>query len=1001
MHILFALLLTGCVSDPEPFANAYVIDDLSQAIGGVKALAQPGDLLIENDHMRVVILGERYSMGPGLFGGSLIDADLQRYDPAYSQGKGNDLFSEMFATANLYVQAIQPPDADPIEDWFVPGTVEVIADGSDGEAAIIRATGSAYTFLTILYGIMGYMGMPDFHIVTDYILEPGEPWMLMRTTVTMGADEEPAAQGQPLPLATVDMPILDYIMETGLALGDFYLAGGSVKTFTPGLGRDESGAVLDATEAGRSLFTEPFTPDFLANTGDGTSYALAMLDGVMLVPMFSSNLTGALGAGIDGAADGDRFQSGETFSYERIFTVGDGDVGSVLDNILQARGTPVGTVEGWVEEKGTREPLSHVDVFAFEGQSTSMDDIYNLWITDVGLRESKFDGSFVGNLPVGTWTLLPHATGRPSGDPVVIEVKEGKTLSVRLELPMTGNVEVTVVDEVGRELPAKISFLSTTGVSMRNFDLGDSYISGGVSEVAYTPGGPVSVTLAPGEYYAVASRGHEYELGVSEPFVVTDHEPVRMELQVVHSVDTSGWISADFHVHGEMSVDAGTPLERRVLSMAAEGVEFFNSSDHDILTEYAPVVEALGLEEWVHTEVGVESSTMELGHYVGFPLRMDHLADAQGAFDWTELSGRDIFDALRDLRRPGEVEPITISAHPRAGILGYFDEYGLSHYRDDGNGDVLLTGSLMAMANPYGDVGEFTLDFDAMEIFNEKRFDFLRTPTQSEIDAYYAGEDITAYDIITRTMDEQQALIDGTDTFSATVKGALEDWFNLNNLGYRITAVGNSDTHDPLTVESGCPRNFLMVEGDSATGIDVEQVAEAIRAHRVVASHGPFIRFEADGQPVGSEVTTTGSVDLFIEVQAPMWMDIDHVELIENGTLIQEWAVPATQEVVAFSETVTVQPDKDSWYAVVAAGDNDLSPVYTPVERPSIQISDIVGGALGDVEGLPIDVSSLASPVTAPRIFPMMPFAVTNAIWVDVGADGWDPPGFAEWIVEP
>jgi hypothetical protein len=31
----------------------------------------------------------------------------------------------------------------------------------------------------------------------------------------------------------------------------------------------------------------------------------------------------------------------------------------------------------------------------------------------------------------------------------------------------------------------------------------------------------------------------------------------------------------------------------------------------------------------------------------------------------------------------------------------------------------------------------------------------------------------------------------------------------------------------------------------------------------------------------------------------------------------------------------------------------------------------------------------------------MIPYALTNPIWVDVGGDGWDAPGLPEWMSEP
>ena len=45
----------------------------------------------------------RNSMGPGLYGGGLVDADLQVTDPTRAGRSGNDRFAELFPTGNLNI----------------------------------------------------------------------------------------------------------------------------------------------------------------------------------------------------------------------------------------------------------------------------------------------------------------------------------------------------------------------------------------------------------------------------------------------------------------------------------------------------------------------------------------------------------------------------------------------------------------------------------------------------------------------------------------------------------------------------------------------------------------------------------------------------------------------------------------------------------------------------------------------------------------------------------
>ena len=98
----------------------------------------------------------------------------------------------------------------------------------------------------------------------------------------------------------------------------------------------------------------------------------------------------------------------------------------------------------------------------------------------------------------------------------------------------------------------------------------------------------------------------------------------------------------------------------------------------------------------------------------------------------------------------------------------------------------------------------------------------------------------------------QAAMEAGTHLVSGAMEGQLDDWFSLLNLGYRHTALGNSDTHGTTSIESGCPRNFVSSAVDAPESIDERIVAQAIREHKVVPSYGPLIHFSIDGAGVGS-----------------------------------------------------------------------------------------------------------------------------------------------------
>ena len=107
-------------------------------------------------------------------------------------------------------------------------------------------------------------------------------------------------------------------------------------------------------------------------------------------------------------------------------------------------------------------------------------------------------------------------------------------------------------------------------------------------------------------------------------------------------------------------------------------------------------------------------------------------------------------------------------------------------------------------------------------------------------------------------MAEQEAMQNGEFLLGYGHEGQVDDWFTLLNLGYRFTALGNSDTHGTTTTESGCPRNFVrLTQDDPLLASDADS---AVKEHRGY-SHGPFVEFYANGDPAqgGIDVTMDGS----------------------------------------------------------------------------------------------------------------------------------------------
>src|SRR5690606_590147 len=67
----------------------------------------------------------------------------------------------------------------------------------------------------------------------------------------------------------------------------------------------------------------------------------------------------------------------------------------------------------------------------------------------------------------------------------------------------------------------------------------------------------------------------------------------------------TGTLSADLHLHGPASHDSFMPEEDRVYSFAAAELQVVAATDHDVVHDYGPMIEQLGLDDRLSSIVGV------------------------------------------------------------------------------------------------------------------------------------------------------------------------------------------------------------------------------------------------------------------------------------------------------------------------------------------------------------------------------------------------------------
>lgn len=265
------------------------------------------------------------------------------------------------------------------------------------------------------------------------------------------------------------------------------------------------------------------------------------------------------------------------------------------------------------------------------------------------------------------------------------------------------------------------------------------------------PHGRRTLALPPGFYRVTASRGPEHSIASAD--VALDADSAReLTLELRRVLDPGEHVGCDFHVHAAPSGDSTVTLEDRVASLAAEGVRFAVATDHNHVTDYAPIARALALDEVLATAPGVEVTTWapEFGHFNAWPLVPDPSDARGGAPSYQRTSPRELFTSLRAL---GEDVVVQIN-HPRLEPrIGYFE-----HARFDPT-----TGASSEDAS---------FDVDAVEVWN-------------------------GYELAS----------------SAALDRNLADWMALLARGHRLVPTGNSDSHDLSAHPAGYPRTYVRTGG--------------------------------------------------------------------------------------------------------------------------------------------------------------------------------------------
>lgn len=604
---------------------------------------------------------------------------------------------------------------------------------------------------------------------------------------------------------------------------------------------------------------------------------------------------------------------GESFEIERFIAVGKSPVEAM------------GRLAAKFDESGQLK----LKVKGGDGKVVSDGQV----ILTSGDRDGRIPGYFneQGLLEVpfvkGKWNAVFSAAGRPDATRSY-EVGDS-AVEDSVELAAATQINFQVADQAGKEIPCKVQFLGINGTKSPN--LGPVVRAHGCKDQWHSEKGNFSVKLPAGSYQVVITRGPEYTHHEQE-VTLEQGQTLELAAKLERVVDTTGWISADFHNHSTPSGDNVCGTDDRVINLAVENLEFVPTTEHNRIYDWTPHIEKLGLADELITVPGMEL-TGRGAHINSFPLKPVPRTQDNGAPVW-------------------EVDP-------RVNVL---------HLRNLGGWNPKRWTQIN-----HPDMSENFIDRD-----KNKKADggFV------ELGTHVNGVETQNY----RTSN----ILYGAPfrVSNPLAKGSRIDavrefvWLQLLNQGAQIWGVAVADAHTVHGNGVGSWRVYLPSDTDEPSKANPEALTDHAREGHMYLSSGPFMNLTMNGEKILPGQSLDGrkrALNLGIKVQCTDWFDIDRVQILLNGR--QDHELNFTREehpdlfqdgVVQFEREIPLTLTEDTHVIVVAIGENSSlekgfgtsaqSPVKPCVYNNPIFIDANGGGFTpnGDTLGYDLPVGGLS-----------------------------------------
>jgi hypothetical protein len=521
------------------------------------------------------------------------------------------------------------------------------------------------------------------------------------------------------------------------------------------------------------------------------------------------------------------------------------------------------------------------------------------------------EGRFELRLPAGRYALTVRAPGGRGLERTV--AVEGGALDLGLlavgepawlELPRGAPMRLVVRGEGGTPDPVFREDLLDFRVGERT---PPTSVSSNDLHLAGSDRDPARVAIAPGRYRVLATRGPEFEVRELRVEIAAGQTARLAIPPLERAFANPGWIAADLHVHAAPSDDSAVPLELRLASYVAQGARVLVATDHDHVTDYAPLIERWGLGREIVSVTGVEVTSsvksadvpFTMGHANAFPIPYQPDAYRKGA---PVHEGRRLRDVLGEIRAP-EGERVVQLNHPRPERTPspnqFFTHLGVAGEPFDPE---LPLGAWpnRVLIEPDPESERRDLDFDAIELLN--------------------GPSLERY------------------------RAVREDWFALLRQGERLTGTANSDSHLLLEV-AAVPRTYVRMLDDLGRGFDQDRFVRALQRGWSFGSTGPMLLAEVGDTGQGG--TFPGNeAPLRIEVRAAPWVPVAELRVFTNGELVVTRALegPVRLEIPMRFErdcfvTVEVEGPPGGLYAELLPGFTPFAfsnPIFVDADRDGV-----------------------------------------------------------------